>query len=344
MKYISRCVAILLAFCSLSPGALEAQQDAPSSKPKNPRIVNRVAATVNGRPITSGEVRARLAPYVRELTMLYPRQGPRFNAELVKAKKAVLEELIERELVLCEFDNSGMMIPDSVVNEEIGRRVLNQFNGNREALLDNLRKSNMTYAEYRDSVRRELTVSAMRASRYDHGIPPTPDEIRAEYQATKADYRDMTQDSISYDKIFIPAQNPDDPNASPEMQFALAEQIMSALNSGEISFEDAARQYSRDIHAQDGGKWPYIKRRDLSVEFANVVFALPKGKIVGPMVDRMGFTIVRVTGKRQAPAPSLNARGIKERVDESVRRKNNEKRYREWVKRLRDRAVVRIYI
>lgn len=343
MKYLSRSVALLMAIFCLCPCEADAQTRKPA-KPKTPRIVNRVAATVNGRPITSSEVRARLAPYVRELTMLYPRQGPRFNAELLKAKKAVINELIDRELVLCEFETAGLMMPETAVNEEINRRVLTMFNGNRDNLLDNLRKSGMSYSEYRDSVRREMAVMAMRNSRYDRGIPPTPDEIRAEYQATKADYRDMSNDSIRYDKIFIPARNPDDPNASPEMQFALAEQVVKAIQAGEISFEDAARQYSKDMHAQDGGKWPYIKRRDLSVEFSNIVFALPKGKLVGPLVDRMGFTIVRVTGKRQAPAPSLNAPGIKERVDDSVRRKNNERRYRAWVDRLREKAVIRTYI
>ncbi len=343
MKYLSRSVALLFAVLCLCPCSVDAQERR-SAKPKKPRIVNRVAATVNGRPITSSEVRARLAPYVRELSMLYPRQGPRFNAELLKAKKDVLNELIERELVLCEFESSGLMIPDAAVNEEISRRILLQFNGNRDALLDNLRQSGMSYAEFRDSVRREITVSAMRSTRYERDIPPTPDEIQAEYQSTKADYRDMSNDSISYDKIFIPAMNPDDPNASPEMQYAQAEQVVKAIKSGEISFAEAARQYSKDMHAQDGGKWPYIKRKDLAVEFANIVFSLPNGKLTGPLVDRIGFTIVRVNGKRQAPAPALNAPGIKELVEESVRRKNNERRYRAWVERLREKAIIRTYI
>lgn len=343
MKLISRYALLLLAFVCLCPVEADAKPGK-SSKSRASRIVNRVAATVNGRPITSSEVRARIAPYVRELTMLYPRQGPRFNAELLKAKKAVLNELIERELVLCEFENNGFAIPENVVNEEISRRVLNQFNGDRDALLENLRKSGMGYGEYRESVRKEITVSAMRSSRYDRGIPPTPDEIQAEYNATKADYRDMTKDSIRFDKIFIPAVNPEDPNATPEHQYLLAEEIANNISNGTISFEDAARQYSQDMHAQDGGKWPYIKRSELSVEFANVVFALPMNRLTGPLVDRAGFTIVRVTGKRQAAAPSLSSPGVKERVDDSVRRKNNEKRYRDWVERLRERAIVRTYI
>ncbi len=336
-----------LLLVSLLPLA-EAQQgsDASSSKAKASRIVNRVAATVNGRPITSSEVRARLVPYMRELMVLYPQQGPRFTAELVKAKKQVLAELIDRELVLSEFESRGYMMQDDQVDDEINRRILSQFNGNRNAFLENLRKSGMSFSEYRDSVRKEITVAAMRSSRYERDIPPTPDEIRAEYDACKSDFRDITKDSIRYEKIFIPAYDDEDPTVSPEQQFELARNLASKIEKGELSFAEAARSYSRDRYAQDGGKWPFIKRHDLAVEFANVVFSLEKGKLMGPLMDQSGagFTIVRVLDKKLAPAPPLSRKEVKDQVDDAVRRKKSEVRYREWVERLRSRAVIRTFI
>ena len=305
------------------------------------QVVNRIAATVNGRPITSSEVRARLGPYLRELIMLYPKQGPRFNAELIKAKKAVIEDLIERELVLSEFESRGYMMPETAIDEEINRRILYQFNGQRALLLETLRQSGMTYSDYRDSIRKETTVAAMRSSRYDRGIPPTPDEIQAEYEATKSDYRDITQDSIVYEKIFIPSAIPGE-EATPEQLYGLALEVRRQLDSKEISFADAARRYSRDMHAQDGGQWPAIKRQDLAVEFSNIVFSAEPGTIVGPLLDPAGFTIVRVRSKTLAPAPPLSK--VKEMVDDSVRRKQSEKRYREWIERLKAKAVVRTFI
>lgn len=315
------------------------EQSAPI--PKGPQIVNRIAATVNGRPVTANEVRARMAPFIRELVMLYPKQGPRFTAELVKAKKAVLDDLIERELVLSEFETKGYSMPESVIEEEINRRILFQFNGQRELLLEVLRSNGMSYSDYRESVRKETTVAAMRSSRYDRGIPPTPDEIQEEYNATKSDYRDITQDVIMYDKIFIPAAIMGE-DVSPEQQFALANEVRQMIESKKLSFAEAAKKYSADMHAQDGGVWPPIKRKDLSVEFSNIVFSLPQGQLIGPLLDPSGFTIVRVRGKRLAPAPPLSK--IKEQVDDAVRRKQSEKRYREWVNRLRDKSVIRTFI
>ena len=334
MKLVRRFTLLLLALLAV-PVVQAAPQDG---------VVNRIAATVNGRPITSSEVRARLAPYFRELMMLYPRQGPRFNSEMVAAKKAVLNDLIERELVLSDFEAKGFSIKEDQVEDEINRRILMQYNGKRAEFLDNLRKSGMNYTEYRDSVRKEITVSAMRGMRYERGIPPTPDEIAAEYKETCSEYRDIMRDSITYSKIFIPAVDPEDPMVSPEERYKQAVRLRENLAAGKISFADAARQYSRDAHAADGGKWPSMRRDELAVEFANVVFAAKPGQLVGPLLDAAGFTIVKVHNKRLAAAPPLSAPEVKQRVDDAVRRKKSERRYRQWVDRLRDKAVIRTFI
>lgn len=336
MKPVSRFAFLLLALLAMPMSEANAAPKA--------GVVNRIAATVNGRPITSSEVRARLAPYFKELMMLYPRQGPRFNSELVAAKKAVLNDLIERELVLSDFETKGFSIKEDQVEDEINRRILVMFNGNRSEFLNSLRQSGMNYTEYRESVRKEITVSAMRGMRYERGIPPTPDEISEEYAATKSEYRDILKDRITYSKIFIPAMDPEDPMMTPEERYKLAQRLREDIENGKVSFADAARQNSRDAYAADGGKWPSLRRDELAVEFANVVFAAQPGQLVGPLLDPAGFTIVKVHDKKLAAAPALDSPEIKKRVDDAVRRKKSESRYRQWVERLRDKAVIRTFI
>ncbi|MCI6981315.1 MAG: SurA N-terminal domain-containing protein [Akkermansia muciniphila] len=337
-RVLYRAMAVLL---SVSAVAVSAAAEKPAAAQNRPMMVNRVAATVNGRPITAGEVRQRLAPYVHELMMLYPEQGPRFNAELVKAKKQVLRELIERELVLSEFENKGYMIKEEIVDREISRRILMQFNGNRDTFLQNLARAGMTMGEYRESVRRELQAGSMRNTRYERDLPPTPDELRAEYNATKSEYRDVFEDAISYYKIFLPFEA-GNMAATPEAQYARAKQLVADIKAGRISFADAAKEFSRDAHAENGGEWPLIKRKDLAVEFANIVFSAKPGELVGPLGSPQGLTIVKVKERRLAPAPPLEK--VKAEVDAAVRRKQSEQQYRRWVERLRNKAVIRTFI
>jgi peptidyl-prolyl cis-trans isomerase SurA len=87
-----------------------------------------------------------------------------------------------------------------------------------------------------------------------------------------------------------------------------------------------------------------MRRDELAVEFANVVFAAQPGQLVGPLLDPAGFTIVKIRSRKLAAAPSLDTPEVKQKVDDAVRRKKSERRYRQWVDRLRDKAVIRTFI
>lgn len=204
--------------------------EAPASRMQPQRIVNRIAATVNGRPITANEVSVRLMPIGAQLAAQYPKQGPEFYKQLALAKKNIIEDLVERELLRNEFEGMGGVIRDSLIDQEINRTILTTFNGDRSAFLKNLNLSGMTIRAFREMTKKQLQVQIMRASKYDQEIPPTPEEIRQEYEATKEQYRDLTKDKIKFKKIFIPMLG-DDSASTPEVQLNLAELIAKEIKS-----------------------------------------------------------------------------------------------------------------
>ncbi len=309
------------------------------------RIANRIAATVNGRPITSSELRSRLAPFLRELMILHPRQGTEFSKALVEAKNKVMEELIERELVISEFESQGFLMPEQQIDEEINNRVLNQFGGNRDELLKYLRATGQSFATYRESMRNEMIVGAMRSSRYEYHVPPTPDEIQEEYNKTKRDYRDVSKDKVQFRKIFMPMKNLDeDVNVSLQANYEEAVRVRKMIESGEITFFEAAKNYSSDMKASEGGKWPQISRGELAPDFAGIVFNAKVGDLVGPLFDPSGFTIVKVESIKDAPAPSLADPEVREKVDAAARRRKSETNYRIWLERLRKDAIIRKHV
>ncbi len=305
------------------------------------QVVNRVAATVNGRPITTNEVTFRLLPIMVQLETMYPRRGPEFFKQVAKSKREIIDELIDRELVLSHFETKGYMLRDSQIDQEINREIMEHFNGNRDAFLENMKLSKMTIRSYRDITKRRMIVAAMRASKYDPEIPPTPDEINKEYQKTKSLYRDLTKDRIKFKKIFIPGRG-EDPAMTPEVQLALSELVAEEAKKKPSSFEDLAKRYSRDQHAEDGGQWPEIERSTLAPEFAAIIFDAPTGKVIGPLLDPMGFTVIVVQSKTLAPPPPLSK--IKEQIDSQVRSMRSLERYKQWVDRLRDKAIIKTYI
>ena len=315
--------------------------EAPASRVQPQRIVNRIAATVNGRPITANEVSVRLMPIGAQLAAQYPKQGPEFYKQLALAKKNIIEDLVERELLRNEFEGMGGVIRDSLIDQEVNRTILTTFNGDRSAFLKNLSLSGMTIRAFREMTKKQLQVQIMRASKYDQEIPPTPEEIQQEYEATKEQYRDLTKDKIKFKKIFIPMLG-DDSASTPEVQLNLAELIAKEIKSKNATFEEMAKRYSKDLYAEKGGDWPVTERSTLSPESAAIIFGAQPGEIIGPLVDSTGFTIVLVEKKELAPPPPLSA--IKEQIDIMARNKRSNERYKKWVERLRKKAIVKIYI
>jgi len=315
--------------------------EAPASRVQPQRIVNRIAATVNGRPITANEVSVRLMPIGAQLAAQYPKQGPEFYKQLALAKKNIIEDLVERELLRNEFEGMGGVIRDSLIDQEVNRTILTTFNGDRSAFLKNLSLSGMTIRAFREMTKKQLQVQIMRASKYDQEIPPTPEEIQQEYESTKEQYRDLTKDKIKFKKIFIPMLG-DDSSSTPEVQLNLAELISKEIKSKNATFEEMAKRYSKDLYAEKGGDWPVTERSTLSPESAAIIFGAQPGEIIGPLVDSTGFTIVLVEKKELAPPPPLSA--IKEQIDIMARNKRSNERYKKWVERLRKKAIVKIYI
>lgn len=306
--------------------------EAPASRVQPQRIVNRIAATVNGRPITANEVSVRLMPIGAQLAAQYPKQGPEFYKQLALAKKNIIEDLVERELLRNEFEGMGGVIRDSLIDQEVNRTILTTFNGDRSAFLKNLSLSGMTIRAFREMTKKQLQVQIMRASKYDQEIPPTPEEIQQEYESTKEQYRDLTKDKIKFKKIFIPMLG-DDSASTPEVQLNLAELIAKEIKSKNATFEEMAKRYSKDLYAEKGGDWPVTERSTLSPESAAIIFGAQPSEIIGPLVDSTGFTIVLVEKKELAPPPPLSA--IKEQIDIMARNKRSNERYKKWVERLR---------
>ena len=278
--------------------------EAPASRVQPQRIVNRIAATVNGRPITANEVSVRLMPIGAQLAAQYPKQGPEFYKQLALAKKNIIEDLVERELLRNEFEGMGGVIRDSLIDQEVNRTILTTFNGDRSAFLKNLSLSGMTIRAFREMTKKQLQVQIMRASKYDQEIPPTPEEIQQEYESTKEQYRDLTKDKIKFKKIFIPMLG-DDSASTPEVQLNLAELIAKEIKSKNATFEEMAKRYSKDLYAEKGGDWPVTERSTLSPESAAIIFGAQPGEIIGPLVDSTGFTIVL---RRRPPSPPSRSR------------------------------------
>ncbi|MES2661255.1 MAG: peptidylprolyl isomerase [Verrucomicrobiota bacterium] len=339
----SRFAAVLAVSGMILPGSgISAQPapppQAPPQRPAGPIEVNGIAAKVNGRVITKNQVSFLLAPEYARLAAEFPRRGPQFEVKFKESKNRIIQELVDRQIILDEFKQLGAVIKPNLIDEEIKRQMRELYNGDEAKFREELKRSRLTMEGYREMTREKLVVYAMRGQQAAEAPPPLPNEIQKEYDTVKSSLRDVTKDKITFQKIFIPASDPQNPLATPETQLALAEDIAKQISEGK-DFTELAKQYSKDAFAADGGIQSDVPRIDLSPEFASIVFETPVGKIAGPLLDPQGFTIVKPIKIDLGPPPALTAE-VRQMIEQQVSRKKTSAQYERWIESKRKRALV----
>jgi len=301
--------------------------------------VNAIAAKVNGRVITVNQVNFLLAPIYAQLATQYPRRGPQFEAEFKEARDNIIQELIDREIILDEFKQMGATIRPHIVDEEVKRQIRELFGGDEAKFREELKKSRLTMEGFRQMTQEKMVVQSMRAQQFTDAAPPLPAEVQAEYNSIRNDLRDKTQDKIDFQKIFIPAADPENLASTPETQLDFAEEIAKKIREG-ADFGELARAHSRDAYASEGGVQLEVARLDLAPEFAAIIIDAPIGKLIGPLRDPAGFTIVQTLKLHPGPVPAFNT--VREQVEERVRRKKTSAQYERWIEARRKRAMIDI--
>ena len=89
---------------------------------------------------------------------------------------------------------------------------------------------------------------------------------------------------------------------SPEASLAEAQSIKAQIEAGELTFADAATQYSTCPSKAKGGSLGEFKRGAMVPEFDEVCFSneVPIGGLEGPVKTQFGYHLIRVTARSEA--------------------------------------------
>ncbi|MFZ4766591.1 MAG: SurA N-terminal domain-containing protein, partial [Roseimicrobium sp.] len=108
-----------------------------------------LAVVVNGKVITTSEVAdaVKAQEQVIRMTIRDPNAA---EARLKELRESALYALIERQLVLSEFEKLGGTIKAQYIDDDINNIIRESFEGNREKFLYELAKTDMTIKKFRE--------------------------------------------------------------------------------------------------------------------------------------------------------------------------------------------------
>lgn len=111
-----------------------------------------------------------------------------------------------------------------------------------------------------------------------------------------------------------------------------AASIREKILSGEMSFEDAAAQFSSCPSKAEGGSLGDFGRGQMVPEFENAAFAMNEGEISEPVKTQFGYHLIRLNSKKDAaPAPLSDVRA---QIESHLMQEKQQAAYRSKVNQL----------
>ena len=257
-------------------------------------IKDRIAAVVNGQPITLSDLEERLAP---ELARVPP--GPAGVAQRDKVLHQGLQAMIDERLVESEANSLGIDISDEEVTHFV-EQLAKQNNLDMQQFRAALTQQGISMETVRESLKRQQLM--LRLLQYKVKPRKVSDE---EVQAAYASMNKDLEYEVRARDIFI--LSPD--SATPAQQAAAkakAERALRRIKEGE-SFARVARDMSEGPGAAEGGDLGYFGRGQMLQAIEDVAFGLQPGEVSGLVRtsgDHGGWHIVTVEDRRKmAPRP-----------------------------------------
>jgi len=250
--------------------------------------LDRIIAVVNDEVLLESEL-VDLERTVRQ--QMRQRNSTMPPADVIR--KQVLERLIVQRVQIQKAARSGVRVGDDALNAALRQIAVNNKLSLRE-FRDVLEDDGLDFADFRNSIREEMTISRLRKAMVEDKILVTDREID-NYLATQAvQGSSETSYHLAHILITVPeAASPEEVQAGQEK----LTKVQQLLSSGS-AFSEVAAGYSDGQNALEGGDLGWRKQGELPSLFASAVPTLAVGEVSKALRSGSGFHLVTLVDKK----------------------------------------------
>ena len=198
--------------------------------------------------------------------------------------------------------------------------VLEQLIAQRLFLLDaqrNLYEREQAFKDQLAAVKEQLLMEYA-ISKCVESVRVTEDDVRGYYDAHKDEM--MEEETVNASHILVDSEEK-------------ATELLAAINAGEITFEDAARENSSSPSSQQGGNLGDFGRGQMVPEFDAACFAMEEGEVRGPVKTQFGYHLIRLNKKN--PAEALSYNDVRSQLYEQLTRERQQAAYQSKINQLK---------
>jgi len=313
----SRTLALIAVTVSLVISAVAEEQ-----------VLDGIAAVVNGEVITFSQVRELVVN--REMALRESLRGQALADKVKETRLAAINELIDRQLVLQEFQKNKFAIPEYAVDDHVNTIIREQFKGDRLAFIRTLQAQGYTLQRFRKVETDKMIVQAMRQRAVKTDPILSPSKVEQFYEKHRAEYS-----SPELVKLRMIVLHKDTPNAK-----NLAEDIQAKVKGG-ADFAKMAQMYSEDSSKDEGGDWGWIEHATLNEGLSAPAFALKAGQVSKIITLGNSYYLLFVEARKNSETKPLAA--VRGEAETKVIQEERQAAQEKWIKGLRDKAYIKIF-
>jgi peptidyl-prolyl cis-trans isomerase SurA len=229
--------------------------------------INAVAAIVHDAVITRADVLYFTEPLLEALANQYP-DPQTLTQKRIEALQEGLNTLIERKLILRDFQVAGYNLPESVIDEEIKDRVRKRF-GDRVQLVQTLKARGRTFESYRREVREQIIEEILRAKHIGTETLISPYKIEAYYTTNQARYQ--VEDQVKLRMIRLVRTGADDLEAVKKRALEVLAKVDSGTPFADMTIYNQGSQ----------SDWGWVNNTTISKGLTDIFFKLKANEHTG---------------------------------------------------------------
>lgn len=267
----------------------------------SPAELDRVITVVNEGVILSSDIDS-----LKKTVALNANQGSLPPEDVLEQQ--ILDQLILEELQLQEAKRLGIRIDDTRLEQAIAN-IAKDKKVSVDTLRETLKRSGISWSEYRDQIRREMTISEARNAQVRRRINILPQEVESLASQLNAQNLENVQYKLSHIQLRL---DEDAEKAEREAVASKAKTLVSELESGR-DFAALALANSKGPKALNGGDWGWMRLEEMPTIFADQIKNNGKGAIIGPFRSGVGYHILKiddVKGLESVAVTEVKARHI----------------------------------
>lgn len=333
-------LAMLLSVSAMACSGLMSQTESASSGYK---LTGGVAATINGTNLTEDTVTKQIMSMRTSYGYTKDKDWAQYlvDNDLTpkKYRKQLIDSYTQQILLQQAQKENGVTVSDKEV--EKAWKDACKSAGGAKTFKKTLKTYGYTEDTYKDSLKESLAQQKLK----DAVAPtskPKDSEIVDYINENLSKYNDARRSSNILIKVDSDASDEDKAAAK-----AKAQECLDKINSGELSFEDAVKQYSDDTGSKDKkGDVGWDKLTTFVDSYQAALEGLNKGDVSGVVESTYGYHIIKCTDyfhvDNQVDDIKQVPKDIKKYVSNVVKTQAESTAYSEWLEQYKKDADITV--